>query len=98
MALLDIVLVVISLRAFLVCHKSLFLVLATGCLAFVYVNLVDATLSIFGATHIRIFLLFVMRGLSSLMIVVAPLGAVTWFIGTVLLVRFALSCYQTPKI
>jgi hypothetical protein len=96
-ALLNVVIAVVFLRAYLRSRKSFFLLLVSGTLAWLYANLFAAAAELFAATHIRVFPASAARSLYALQAIAGTVGAIVSFIGMVLLVRFALLAFATQK-
>ena len=97
-ALLNIAIAVVFVRAYLRSRKSFFLLLVFGSLAALCANLFAAAAELFGATNIRVFPASATRSLYALQAIAGIAGAVVGFIGTVLLVRFALLAFASRNI
>jgi|SRR5215475_12358247 len=97
-ALLNIAIAVVFFRAYLRSRKSFFLLLVFASVAALYANLFAAAAEFFGATHVRVFPASATRSLYALQAIAGTVGAVVGFIGTVLLVRFALLAFASRNI
>jgi len=97
LTLLDTVLVAVFIYAYWRSRKGLFLLLTVGNLTSLYMNAFAMVVAIYGATHVRLFSPPTIRVLTSLYMFVGASGGVLSFIGTVLLVRFALSRCGTAE-
>lgn len=91
LALFDVALIAIFLYAYGRSRRVLFLLLAVANLAFLYMNALAMVIAIYDATHVRLVSPPIMRVLSSVYVFVGAFGGVLSFIGTIFLIRLALS-------
>jgi hypothetical protein len=97
MALFDVVLVVLFLYAYLRLGRGFFLVLAIGSVALAAANILTGSIYIYAATKLKVIPLTIVETTYVLQIMCGICGAILSFIGTVLLIRFALLSYGAAR-
>jgi hypothetical protein len=93
LASLNFVLLPLLLRAYSRLAKRFFLVLAIGCLALAFANILTAAIYIYAATQLKVVPISAVEAVYIVQIICGTFGGVLSFIGTVLLVRFALRAH-----
>ena len=88
MALFDVVLLALFLRAYLRSGRCFFLVLAVGSLALAVADTLTGSIYIYGATKLKVIPLTIVEATYILQIMCVICGGILSFIGTVLLIRF----------
>jgi hypothetical protein len=97
MALLDVVMIVLFLYAYLRLRRGFFLVLAIGSVALAAANILTGSIYIYAATKLKVIPLTIVEATYVLQIMCGICGAILFFIGTVLLIRFVLLSYGAAR-
>jgi hypothetical protein len=97
MALFDVVLLALFLRAYLRSRRGFFLVLAVGSLALAVANILTGSIYVYAATRLRVIPIAIVEATYVLQIMCVICGGILSFIGTVLLIRFALLSYGAVR-
>lgn len=96
-AFLNVVMAAIFIFAYIRCSRFFFIVLCVGALAFAFTNSYAALLTYSALVHADMFPVTVARFLVRVYILVVPVASLVSFVGTVLLVRFALKLCRAER-